>query len=100
MLAHDVRLTADGGGKVPTIRQILEGKAEVLSFIEAGLRRYWDGLDWTLTDINRTRGVILQRADGVEATVSFAFDAKGMARDIFIVRNPDKLQRLDAVILH
>jgi RNA polymerase sigma-70 factor (ECF subfamily) len=99
MLANDVRLTADGGGKVTTVAEVLEG-ASVMAFITRRLRGWWAAYDWDFVDINGARGLVLRQGDSIVATVSFAFDAENRVSDIFIVRNPDKLTGLNDINVH
>lgn len=100
LLSDDIRLSADGGGKVPTVSGTLTGKADVVAFMTERLHDYWAAYDWTVADINGGRGIVLSLDGATVATVSFAYDQDGAATDIFIMRNPDKLNRLDAVSLH
>jgi RNA polymerase sigma factor (sigma-70 family) len=94
LLSDDIALCADSGGKVPTIRRVLQGKAEVLAFIAENLREYWGAHDWSASDINGGKGVILHKDGLTAASVSFAYDEAGKATNIYIMRNPDKLARL------
>ncbi|WP_437675897.1 RNA polymerase sigma factor SigJ [Sorangium sp. So ce131] len=94
LLSDDIELCADGGGKVPTVLHVLRGKAEVLDFIGRALREYWSAYAWDAADINGGRGVVLRKDGAATACVSFAYDERGAATNIYIVRNPDKLARL------
>lgn len=100
LLSTDIRLSADGGGKVPTVLGILHGKAEVIGFLSTSLQEYWDGHQWVNADINGGRGIVLKYGGATTATVSFAYDESGRATDIFIMRNPDKLGHLSADAIH
>ena len=100
LLSKGIRLSADGGGKVPTILNILRGKDHVLAFLFKGLKKYWAGHQWINVDINGARGFAIKHNGATVAAVSFAYDESGMATDIFVVRNPDKLSNLDAVAIH
>ncbi|TQV70743.1 sigma-70 family RNA polymerase sigma factor [Exilibacterium tricleocarpae] len=100
MLASDVQLTADGGGKVAAIRDSIHGKTGVMAFVSQRLRNYWADLQWQWIDINGARGAVLKRDEAVTAVISFAYDPVGQVTAIYIVRNPDKLARLDAVAIH
>jgi hypothetical protein len=100
LLSDDVRLTADGGGKAPAILEVLRGKAEVLAFVMDVLRQFWPSLDWIPADINGARGAILRKGAATIATLSFAYDEAGKARDVYIMRNPDKLARLGGEAIH
>lgn len=94
LLSDDVRLSADGGGKVIAARRVMRGRAEVLRFIQAGLHRWWSTLAREDVSINGQPGWVLRDNDQVEAAVSFGYDEDGCLLDVFVVRNPDKLQRV------
>jgi RNA polymerase sigma-70 factor (ECF subfamily) len=78
---------------VPTIQQILHGKAAVLAFL-AQARQWWSTYDWVAAEINGTRGIILWKDGVTTAAISFAYDESGAVSDIYIMRNPDKLARV------
>lgn len=100
LLSDDIRVVADSGGKAAAIRRTLYGAEEVVTFLAGGLHRYWTDLEWVRTDINGNRGLLI-RQDGVTtAAVSFAYDPDGRLRDIFIIRNPAKLEHTEAVAIH
>lgn len=94
LLADDVRLTADSGGKVPTVRETLHGRSEVLDFLESTIGPYWREHLLLDAEINAAHGLELVEGDSITAAVSFAYDADGRVTDIFVMRNPDKLARL------
>jgi RNA polymerase sigma-70 factor (ECF subfamily) len=99
MLASDVRLTADGGGKVATVTEVLEG-GTVLAFLTERLNEWWAAYEWSFTDLNGVRGLVLRQGGKVVAAVSFAYDGLDRVTDIFIVRNPDKLTGLGELKIH
>ncbi len=96
MLVQDVRLTADGGGKVPAVTAVLEGSS-VLEFLTIQLNGWWASYEWESGTLNGARGLILRQGGQVVAAVSFAFDRSDYITDIFIVRNPDKLRDLGQI---
>lgn len=98
LLSDDIELCADGGGKVPTILNVLRGKAEVLDFVARNLRQWWGGYERIAADINGGRGIILRHAGAAAGCVSLAYDEAGRTTNIYIVRNPDKLCRLDGAV--
>jgi RNA polymerase sigma-70 factor (ECF subfamily) len=100
MLSDDIALSADGGGKVAAAPKTLQGKANVMGFFDLVLRRFWTQYRLEAADINGGRGFIVHNGDQVEATVSFAFDEADRVSGIYIMRNPDKLARLDAAAVH
>jgi RNA polymerase sigma-70 factor (ECF subfamily) len=99
MLASDVRLTADGGGKVAAVTDVLEGE-NVLAFLTERLSEWWAAYEWSFAELNGARGLVLKQRCEVVATVSFAFDHSDRVTEIFIVRNPDKLTSLGGVSIH
>ncbi|PON16825.1 RNA polymerase subunit sigma-24 [Candidatus Entotheonella serta] len=100
LLSSDIQLSADGGGKVPAILEVLQGKAEVIAFLSERLHNYWVGHQWLMIDINGARGIVITHAGIPEAVISFAYDDAGKANNIYIVRNPDKLAHLGPVAIH
>ena len=58
----------------------------------------WESI--TCSDINGGRGFVLEQGGATVQTVAFAYDEDGRVTDVFIVRNPDKLARLDSGTLH
>jgi len=95
LLAEDVVLISDGGGKRPAALRPIVGRDNVIALVE-GLRSHG-----SLTAIGEVRharingspGMIVPLPDGPQ-TVTFETDASGRIAAIFIVRNPDKLARL------
>jgi len=97
LLSEQIALRADGGGKVSAVAQALHGRDAVLGFIEAVLHPACRDDRWLFVDLNGSRGVILERDGKIEAAISFGYDDADRLRDIFIMRNPDKLARLERV---
>lgn len=102
LLSADVKLTADGGGKVATVLGVLAGKETVLAFIVDRLTEYWSHYVWEIGDINGGRGIVLrdEAKNEIAATVAFGYDGDGNVNDIFIMRNPEKLTRFGEAALH
>jgi RNA polymerase sigma-70 factor (ECF subfamily) len=96
LLSDDVRLSADGGGRVTAARRVMHGPEEVLRFIQAGLHVWWASGRLEEATINGNRGFLFRDGGHIDATVSFAFDETGLLTDVFIMRNPDKLARIGA----
>ena len=86
-------------GKVAAAARVVRGKANVMGVFDLVLRRFWSQLRLEPADINGGRGFIVRDGDQVEATVSFAYDEAGQVTGIYIMRNPDKLARLDAAAI-
>jgi RNA polymerase sigma factor (sigma-70 family) len=94
LLSADVRLSADGGGRVSAARRVMRGPGEVLRYIQAGLHAWWASRQLEEVPINSNRGFLLRDGDAIVSTVAFAYDEDGLLTDVFIMRNPDKLARI------
>lgn len=99
LLARDVRLTADGGGKVVTVKEILKG-ADVLAFVTGRLSQWWSSFEFAAADINGSPGLVLRDGENTLGALTFSYNAQGEVADIFVVRNPDKLSNLSMVSVH
>ncbi|WP_429414506.1 RNA polymerase sigma factor SigJ [Nocardia sp. GAS34] len=91
VLDENVLLTADGGGKVPAIRQPVRG-AELIAKMFLGWYRAGAGAWGRMVEVNGTPGLLV--FDGTHTGVfSFTID-NGSITAINAVRNPDKLRNL------
>jgi RNA polymerase sigma-70 factor (ECF subfamily) len=98
LLAADVVMVGDGGGKAPAIRQPLHGSDRVARFFAAGARelRRID-LKVRPTEINGQPGALMFDKDGRLINV-FSLDiADGRVQTIRAILNPDKLRHLGRV---
>jgi RNA polymerase sigma-70 factor (ECF subfamily) len=95
LLADDIELAADGGGKVPATLEVLRGKVRVLDFVAGILHGNWNDVDWVVTDLNGSKGVVVRKDGAAIASVTFAYDKDSRVTGIYIMRNPDKLTALD-----
>jgi RNA polymerase sigma-70 factor, ECF subfamily len=93
LLSDDIELCVDSGGKVPSILRVLHGKAEVLDFV-AQARAWWSPYRRSAVDINGGRGFVFRQGSSAALSISFAYDEAGVATNIYIMRNPDKLTGL------
>ena len=99
LLAHDVELTADGGGKVPALARSLRGRSRVARTLINGLRQVArvPGLSLRPVEVNGGPGALFldaqQRLIGV-----LALDITGaQITSISSIVNPDKLTHLGPV---
>jgi RNA polymerase sigma-70 factor (TIGR02957 family) len=95
LLAHDVVLHGDGGGKAPAIKRAIHGRAKVARTLTAGmgaLARF--GLTWRREEINGQPGALfLDREDKLVGVVSLDI-AEGQIQGVSSIVNPDKLQHM------
>jgi RNA polymerase sigma-70 factor (ECF subfamily) len=99
LLAHDVKLTGDGGGKVPALARSLRGRSRVASVIANGIRRVSElpGVSWRPVEVNGSPGALF--LDGHQHLIGvMALDiTDGQITSINSIVNPDKLTHLGPV---
>jgi len=100
LLAHDVELTADGGGKVPALARPLRGRSRVAR----ALVNYWarladrvPGISSRTVEINGSPGQLLFDAEQRLIAVGALEIAGGRITGINTIVNPDKLVHLGPV---
>ena len=95
MLAADVSLHADGGGKRPAATEPVFGFDAVMKVHEylAGLFRKNDSKLVRAGFVNGLPGFITLEADGELSTTALEIE-NGKVVAIYVVRNPDKLRHL------
>src|SRR5262249_38074801 len=96
LLASDVRVVTDGGGKVAAALNVLEGADRAARFLVGATRKGWRE-DFTIrfATINGLPGIIVDAPEGPVQTNAFEIE-NGAIRALYVVRNPDKLQRLES----
>lgn len=94
LLAKDVRVISDGGGKVAAALNVLDGADRAARFLIGGTRKGWRD-DYTLhfASINGLPGIIVGGPHGPVQTAALEIE-DGLIRALYIVRNPDKLRHL------
>jgi RNA polymerase sigma-70 factor (ECF subfamily) len=95
MLAADVSVHADGGGKRPAASQPILGFDAVMK-LQAQLAKIFSTNPSTLVRvgvINGLAGFITRESDGEFSTTALNIEA-GKITAIYVVRNPDKLRHL------
>ncbi|MGZ3344292.1 MAG: sigma-70 family RNA polymerase sigma factor [Caulobacteraceae bacterium] len=100
LLAADVVLHADGGGKRPAALRLIEGLHDVLG-AQAAVARAYDkfGVSQLVryATINGLPGFVTREADGLLQTTALHIE-DGRIIAIYVVRNPDKLARLEGAV--
>ncbi|QBX54976.1 RNA polymerase sigma-70 factor [Nocardioides seonyuensis] len=94
VLAPDVVLITDGGGKKSSALRPIVGAEKVLRFL-AGVYDLSSKVD--VVTVNGTPALRLELAGELEAVVTFTVNG-GVITDAYVVRNPDKLGRLGAAV--
>lgn len=99
LLSADVRLAADGGGRIAAVRRVVVGSDAVLRYVLRGLHVWWGDRKLERATLNGGLGLILRDAeDRPIGAVSFSYDEQGRLDGIYIMRNPDKLARVDEAV--
>jgi RNA polymerase sigma-70 factor (ECF subfamily) len=96
MLAADVGMWADGGGKRPAAAIPILGKALVLKVhrsVAVLLRKYGSTLI-RIGLINGLPGFVTREADGELQTTALEIE-DGKITGIYVMRNPDKLRHVN-----
>lgn len=99
LLAADVVMTGDGGGKVPALGRTIHGSFRVATILINGMREFgrFGGTNWRAAEINGGPGVIyLDAEDRVLAVLGLTV-VDGRIESLDAVVNPDKLQHLGEV---
>ena len=96
MLAPDVALTGDGGGKAQALSRTLTGARAVSRAMAAFSRRLatWEGISFVPVTVNGQPGYRLDDAEGRVILVFTIEIGDGRIRRLQSVVNPDKLRHL------
>ena len=99
LLADDVVLRGDGGGKAPTVKRAVHGRARVARTLKAGLRatRRFGGLTSRREEINGQPGALFFDREGRLVSVLILDIAGGRIQAMSAIANPDKLRHLGPV---
>jgi RNA polymerase sigma-70 factor (ECF subfamily) len=94
LLASDVRVVTDGGGKAAAALNVLDGADRAAWFLVGVARKGWRE-DFTLrfAAINGLPGIIVDGPEGPVQTMAFEMEGD-LIRALYVVRNPDKLRHL------
>jgi RNA polymerase sigma-70 factor (TIGR02957 family) len=97
LLAQDVVLSGDGGGKVRAIGRPIHGRAKVARVLLSGLRSAepFGGLFIRQVEVNGQPGALVSDALGKLTAVVVLDVADGHIQAVRAIANPDKLRHLD-----
>jgi RNA polymerase sigma-70 factor (ECF subfamily) len=94
LLASDVRVVTDGGGKVAAALNVVDGADRAARFLVGATRKGWrDDFTLRFATINGLPGIIVDAPEGPVQTAAFEID-DGVIRALYVVRNSDKLRHL------
>src|SRR5262245_25537679 len=98
LLASDVRIVTDSGGKVRAASAVIEGADRAAQFLVDATRKrpgaWWrDDFRPRLAMINGLPGAIVDAPQGPVQTAAFEIEGD-VIRALYVVRNPDKLRHL------
>jgi RNA polymerase sigma-70 factor (ECF subfamily) len=100
LLAADVELHGDGGGKAPALARAVYGRARVArtlsAWLHAGATRIGN-VKLRRTDVNGQPGAIFLTADGAVISVIVLAIAEGQISSVSSIVNPDKLRHIGPV---
>lgn len=98
VLADDVRLVADGGGKASALREPLHGRVRVLDYLLEA-RGWWRSYRWAWEWTATSPSVALLSGDAVVARIWLEAAAGSSVSAIYVMRNPDKLHPVDTLMI-
>jgi RNA polymerase sigma-70 factor (TIGR02957 family) len=105
MLAPDVTLWTDGGGKVRQAMRPVTGAEKVANWLAGVSRRPYEGVDPAdmtveVLELNGATGVVFTGAGRTIGTLSVDLDEHGRITTIHNVANPDKLRAVTDRTVH
>jgi RNA polymerase sigma-70 factor (ECF subfamily) len=93
LLAKDIVLYTDGGGKTTAVPQPVYGPTNVARLLSMALKKFAENVVIRRAQINGQPG-ILGYINGIAETAVIVDIAAGRIQNVYIVRNPDKLTRV------
>ena len=97
MLAEDVELIADGGGKAYAALNPIRGRDKVVRFLAGLSAKFGAPREVRPLRLNGSDGLLIIERDGGLQTWCIDWNAEGEVQTIYAVRNPDKLERLRTI---
>ena len=98
LLASDVRVVTDGGGKVGAALNVIDGADRAARFMVGAARKHegWrEEFTLRFAAVNGLPGVIVDGPEGPVQTAAFEIEGD-VIRALYVVRNPDKLRHLQS----
>ena len=100
LLARDVGMWSDGGGKATAARRPMFGRDQVLNFL-VGLHRvgaatgHLEDASFDIVEVNGEGALVLRVRGKLESIFVLSIDDDDVVSAIRVVRNPDKLAHID-----
>ncbi len=99
LIAEDVVLMSDGGGKVSSFTKALHGADRVTNLYWATALRLAERVAYRPALVNGEAGLLRYMEGRLESAQTFETDGERIVA-IYVVRNPDKLASVPAHLLH
>jgi RNA polymerase sigma-70 factor (ECF subfamily) len=93
LLAEDVVLHSDGGGKVKAAVRPIRTRDHVLRFLQSVLQTVSADLRMSWVNLYGRPGLVAFSGQEIDTAVSFQI-REGRIEAIYLIRNPDKLRHL------
>lgn len=90
LLAQEVTVWADGGGKVGAFRHPVYGREKVAQILEKGIQIYFSPFQLSVAEINGAAGILMWRGESLAGAMLFEV-RDGQIYEMYGVLNPDKL---------
>ncbi|TDE33281.1 RNA polymerase sigma-70 factor [Actinomadura sp. 6K520] len=94
ILAPDVVLLTDGGGLAHAMKEPVVGAGKVGNLLSGGLRAFTSGVTTEAVEINGYPGLVFRLDGHIEGVVAMRVE-DGLITGLYIVRNPEKLSRVE-----
>jgi len=98
LLAEDVQIVGDGGGKVPSFFKVLRGADRIANLYWALHKRLADQVVYRIAQINGEPGLLRYIGGRLESAQAVVTDGERIVA-IYAVRNPDKLTGVPPLLL-
>ena len=105
LLAPDVTLWTDGGGKVRHAMRPISGAVKIANWLAGVRTKSYEGVSladmtYEVVELNGGAGIVISGAGRVIGTLTVDLDERGLIIGIHNVANPDKLGSITARTVH
>jgi RNA polymerase sigma-70 factor (ECF subfamily) len=94
ILAPDVVLLSDGGGRKQAVLRPIVGAGKVARLLAVGLNRLNAEASFEQVQVNGCPGLIMRRDGEIDSVVAMRVE-NGLITGFYFVRNPEKLSRVE-----